>query len=294
MKLYGVIPPMVTPFTKAGAVDIENLEALVDHLSTRVDGLFVCGSYGSGPLMSPEERMLVAETCMTAAKGRLPIIVHSGAASTGDAARLSVHAAQIGAAAASAVAPYYFHHNAAAVFEYYQKILAAVPRDFPFYVYHNPRFSGYEIEFKTIEALQAIGIAGIKDATFDIAKFALYMRELAPRGMDVVLGTESMWLSARALGAEAYIPGLASAFPELCVKMHRQGMANDFEGCRETQFLVNKVRDIMYLAGSTQQAVYTMLKLRGIVHAYPRSPFVPSDPSQEEKIREALAALGVL
>lgn len=294
MKLYGVIPPMVTPFTRAGDVDVEGLEALVDHLSTRVDGLFVCGSYGSGPLMSPDERMLVAERCMAAAKGRVPIVVHSGAAATRDAARLSAHAAEIGAAAASAVAPYYFHHNAAAVYEYYEKILAAVPRGFPVYVYHNPRFSGYEIEFKTIEALQSLGLAGIKDATFDIGKFATYMRELAPKGMDVVLGTESMWLSARALGAQAYIPGLASAYPELCVRMHRQGMENDFEACRETQFLVNKVRDIMYLAGSTQQAVYTMLKLRGIVQAYPRSPFVASDKAQEDKIRGALAGLGLL
>jgi dihydrodipicolinate synthase/N-acetylneuraminate lyase len=103
-----------------------------------------------------------------------------------------------------------------------------------------------------------------------------------------------MWLSARALGAEAYIPGLASAFPELCVKMHREGMDGDFDACRKTQFLVNRIRDIMYLAGSTQQAVYTMLKLRGIVDSYPRSPFVPSDKIQEGKIKTALEELGVL
>jgi len=42
--------------------------------------------------------------------------------------------------------------------------------------------------------------------------------------MDIVLGTESMWLSARVLGAEAYIPGLANAFPELCARMHREAI----------------------------------------------------------------------
>ncbi len=294
MKLYGVIPPMVTPFDAHGDVDFPGLETLVDHLSERVDGLFVCGSYGSGPLMDTPERKTVAEACVAAARKRVPVIVHTGAASSREAAGLSAHAAASGAAAVSAVAPYYFHHDAAGILDYYRAILSAVPRGFPVYVYHNPRFSGYEIDLPTLCILADEGIAGIKDATFDIGKFALYQRELEPRGLDIVLGTESMWLSARALGAEAYIPGLANAFPELCRTLHRQGMSGDFEACRRTQFLVNRIRDIMYLAGSTQQAVYSMLRIRGILDARPRSPFVPSNPGQEEKIRSALAGLGVL
>lgn len=294
MKLYGVVPPMVTPFTEDGEVDFPGLRSLVDYLSGRVDGLFVCGSYGSGPLMDESERKAVAETCLSVSAGRVPVIVHTGTASSRAAARLSAHAAAAGAAAVSAVAPYYFHHDSAGVLDYYRKILAAVPAGYPVYVYHNPRFSGYEIDLPTLRILAEEGIAGIKDATFDIGKFALYQRELAPRGQDIVLGTESIWLSARALGAEAYIPGLANAFPELCRALHRQGMDGDFDACRQTQFLVNRIRDIMYLAGSTQQAVYSMLRIRGILDARPRSPFVPSSPRQEEGIRAALAGLGVL
>lgn len=294
MKLYGVVPPMVTPFDSEGEVDLPGLSRLVDHLSDRVDGLFVCGSYGSGPLMDEAERKAVAETCLSVSAGRVPVIVHTGTASSREAARLSAHAAAAGAAAVSAVAPFYFHHDSAGVLEYYRRILAAVPAGYPVYVYHNPRFSGYEIDLPTLRVLAEEGIAGIKDATFDIGKFALYQRELEPRGLDIVLGTESMWLSARALGAEAFIPGLANAFPELCRTLHRQGMDGDFEACRKTQFLVNRIRDIMYLAGSTQQAVYSMLRIRGILDALPRSPFVPSSPGQEEKMRSALADLGVL
>jgi dihydrodipicolinate synthase/N-acetylneuraminate lyase len=294
MKLHGVIPPMVTPFTASGEVDYSGLEKLVDYLGDRVDGLFVCGSYGSGPLMDTRERMKVSETCMATARGRVPVIVHTGCASSREAAQLSSHAASIGARAVSAVAPYYFHHTGAGVLEYYKAILKAVPRDYPVYVYHNPRFSGYEIDIQTMRALCDLGVAGIKDATFDIMKFAQYEREFAPKGMDIVLGTESMWLSARVLGAEAYIPGLANAFPELCVKMHREGMNGDYAACRDSQFLINRIRDIMYMAGSTQQAVYSMLKIRGVLECYPRSPFVASDPSQEGKIRSSLDALGVL
>lgn len=293
-KLYGVVPPMITPFTESGELDIPGLETLVDFLSVNVDGLFICGSYGSGPLMSVEERKKVAEVVMKRAAGRIPVVVHTGTANSRDAAALSAHAAEIGAAGVSAVAPYYYHHNGESVLAFYKEILKAVPKDYPVYIYHNPKFSGYEIGIDTIRRLVAEGVRGIKDATFDIMKFAAYMREFGAKGIDIVLGTESMWLSARALGGEAYIPGLASAFPEICVKMHREGMKGDYEACRRTQFLVNEIRDVMYFAKSTQLAVYAMLEIRGILKTFPRSPFLPAEAAEKTKIAEALKKLEVI
>jgi len=60
-KLKGVIPPMITPFDKEGNLDIESLEKLVAFLKDRINGLYICGSYGSGPMMSVEERKKVTE-----------------------------------------------------------------------------------------------------------------------------------------------------------------------------------------------------------------------------------------
>ena len=110
----------------------------------------------------------------------------------------------------------------------------------------------------------------------------------------MVLGTESLWLPARALGAEAYIPGLGNAFPEICGRMWQEGMRNDFEACRRTQFEVNRLREVMYLARSTQLAVYAMLEIRGVITAYPRSPFVPATAEEKKGMRKALDELGVL
>ena len=293
-NLYGVIPPMITPFTETGEVDVPGLEKLLDFLIGHVDGLFICGSYGSGPLMSLDERKQVAEITVKRVGGKIPVIVHTGTANTRDAVELSRHAVSLGASAVSAVAPYYYHHTSDGVIEFYSSILRAVPRGFPVYVYHNPKFSGYEIGMDTLSRLVEGGIRGIKDATFDILKFAAYMRDFGEKGVDIVLGTESLWLSASALGAQAYIPGLANAFPELCVLLHRQGMEGDLTACRKTQFQVNRVRDMMYLARSTQLAVYAMLEIRGILRTYPRSPFVPATDEEKRNLYRALEELGVL
>lgn len=293
-KLKGVVPPMITPFDKEGNLDIINLEKLVDFLKENVDGLYICGSYGSGPMMSLEERKKVAEVTVRIVDKKIPIIAHTGTTNTHDTVLLTKHAEEIGCDGAAAVGPYYFHHNEDSVLEFYGSMIKAVSSDFPIYVYHNPKFSGYTISLSTMKKLKKLGIHGIKDATFDILTFATYMRELADYNFDIALGTEAMWLSARALGAQSYIPGLGNAFPEICQKMYQEGIKNDFEACRKTQFEVNQLRDIMYLAKSTQLAVYAMLEIRGIITAYPRSPFVPATDEEKEAMKKRLLELGVV
>ena len=76
--------------------------------------------------------------------------------------------------------------------------------------------------------------------------------------------------------------------------MFTEGMAGDIKACRKTQFEVNEMRDIMYLARSTQLAIYAMLELRGIVKCYPRRPFVPATQEEKEKIKIRLKELGLL
>jgi dihydrodipicolinate synthase/N-acetylneuraminate lyase len=293
-KLKGVVPPMITPFDENGNLAVTNLEKLVGFLKDQVDGLYICGSYGSGPLMNVAERKTVAEVSVKVANGKIPIVAHVGTTNTRDTVELSRHAVEIGCDAVAAVGPYYFHHKEDALLAFYSAMLEAVPKGYPVYLYHNPQFSGYPIALNTIRTLQERGLHGVKDATFDILTFATYMRELASNGMDIVLGTESMWLSACSLGAEAFIPGLGNAFPEICHQMWEQGVKSDLKACRLTQFKVNQMREIMYLARSTQLAVYAMLEIRDIVYAFPRAPFVAASQEEKDKIKQALKDLKVL
>ena len=76
--------------------------------------------------------------------------------------------------------------------------------------------------------------------------------------------------------------------------MFRQGMEGDFTSCRETQFRVNEMRDIMYLARSTQLAIYAMLEIRGILKTYPRSTFIPASEEEKKHIRGRLVELGLM
>ncbi|WED23442.1 dihydrodipicolinate synthase family protein [Vibrio sp. JC009] len=291
-RMKGVVPPMITPFTKDGDLDIPGLRKLVRYLRDEVDGLFICGSYGAGALMSVEERMQVAEVVVEETEGKIPVVAMVGSTNNRDSIALAQHAERVGVKAVAAVGPYYFKHNSQDLEDFYGDLIDSV--DIPVYLYDNPQFQGYEISLDVIERLKAKGLAGIKDATFDILTYARNERVLKDDSFDLALGTEAMWLSARALGCEAFIPGLANAFPEICQKMYKEGMEGDYDKCRETQFTVNEMRDVMYLAKSTQLAIYSMLEIRGIVKCYPRKPFVPATEEEKANIKEALVNLGMI
>jgi dihydrodipicolinate synthase/N-acetylneuraminate lyase len=292
-KLNGVIPPMITPFKETGELDEYSLQKLVEYLSQYVDGLFICGSYGCGAIMSIEERKRVADIVKKNAARNVKIVVHTGTTNTCDTIDLTKHAKEIGCDAASAVGPYYYKYTDSDLIKYYSDILNET-KEFPFYVYHNPNFQGYETSMKVMRALKGIGLCGIKDATFDILKHAIYIRELADENFDIALGTEAMWVSAHALGCKAYIPGIGNVFPEMCKKMWQQSMNNDAAGALKSQFDINKLRDIMYLARSTQLAIYAIAEIRGIIKACPRAPFVPATTEEKNKIKAALFEMGAI
>jgi len=293
-RMKGVIPPMITPFSKDGEVDYAALKTLTGFLKNEVDGLFITGSYGSGVMMTEEERMKVTETVVHEVEGKIPVIAMVGTADSRSVMRLTEHAVKNGVSAVSAVGPYYFKHGADAVCRYYEDIVNAAGT-VPVYVYNNPQFQGYPMDLALLKRLKAeTGVAGMKDATFNIMDHAAYHRVLKDESFDVALGTEAMWLAARVLGCEAFIPGLGNAFPEICQKMYQEGMAGDYEACRKTQFRVNEMRDIMYLARSTQLAIYAMLEIRGIIKAYPRAPFIAASEEEKTAIRERLKAMELI
>ena len=292
-RLKGVIPPMITPFKENGDLDEANLQKLVEYLSGKVDGLFICGSYGCGPLMSLEERKRVAELVKKYASPETVIVVHTGTTNARDTIELTKHARDIGCDAASAVGPYYYKYASMDLIAYYEEILRAIG-DFPFYAYHNPQFQGYATSLDVFKKLKEAGMSGIKDATFDIMQYATYQRELADENFDIALGTEAMWISAHALGCEAYIPGIGNVYPELCRNMYELSMAGKAEEALRQQFEINKLRTIMYRTRSTQLAIYAIAELRGIMNAYPRSPFIPATEEEKKGIAEGLRELGIL
>ncbi len=284
MKVKGIFPPIITPFNKEGLIDKQRFEELLEFWSKFVDGMFVCGSYGSGPLMSPDERELLFEFASATVKTK-PLIVHVGAITTSIAVRLARHAERNGAVAVAAVPPFYYSYNARSTQAHFEAIINAV--SIPVYAYDNPKTTGNPITPEQLKILSDLGLHGLKDSSFDIGKLYTSMRTVKKRGFDFVIGSESLMLPAFAMGVRGCIAGLGNPFPEVMQKFHSVIISGSAEEAKDWQEKVLILWDILHL-GSSIPTAYEILRIRGLNPGYPRRPLLPLDKATKRVLEEAV------
>ncbi len=96
--IRGIFPIVYTPFDDAGRIVEADLRRLVDYLIHQgTHGLAAVGGASECHKMSVAERKWLAETTISAANDRVPVLVGTSATSIADAVELSQHAAAIGA-----------------------------------------------------------------------------------------------------------------------------------------------------------------------------------------------------
>ena len=76
MDIYGIVPPMATPFAADESLDEALLRAEIEHLisSAGAHGLAVGGSTGEGHTLSTDELRQLVGAALDAAAGRVPVI----------------------------------------------------------------------------------------------------------------------------------------------------------------------------------------------------------------------------
>ncbi|RJQ54542.1 MAG: dihydrodipicolinate synthase family protein [Desulfobacteraceae bacterium] len=288
----GIYPPMMTAFKENGEIYEKGTREIVDFIVPHVQGLYPCGTYGSGPMMSPDERKKVAEIVLDQVNGRVPVIVHVGTADTRITIELARHAKSIGAKAVGAITPYYNSYSQDAIFIHFQKLIHAV--DIPVFLYDNPKCSGNSISSDLLVRLAKEGLAGIKDSTFDLVNYyhAKIALEAYPE-MNLISGTEALFVAAFDAGATAAVTGLGNVYPDLMGRLYREYLEGDRERLMETQRKVIVVRQITKY-GPTVPTCHAILKLRGVDAGYPRLPFVNVSPETERKVKVRLTEMGLL
>lgn len=287
MKLQGIIPPILTPFDEKGEVDLERLGKFAEFLRPHVQGFYVNGTYGSGVLMNVEERKSVFEVLSPYSDGSFELIAHVGTTNLRDSIELAQHAEAHRALAVAAVPPFYFRYSEETLFAFFKDLIESV--SIPVYLYDNPGATGNPVSTDLINRLAEVGLAGVKDSTFDISKTYLVMRKAQKEGFDVVIGSESLFLPAYMQGSRACISGLANAMPELMQRLFSTAESANFQQAAILQRQVLEMWDILHYGPSTASA-YAMLKIRGIDAGFPRRPFLPIEKELYKKIESAMKA----
>jgi 4-hydroxy-tetrahydrodipicolinate synthase len=286
----GIVCALVTPFRKDGAVDEPALRELIDFQAERgVDGLFVLGTTGEGPLLDAGERRHATEVAAELLRDRLPLVVHCGAADTLTAVALARHAEEVGAVASAAVVPFFFRYGDAELYRHFATIAAAAPR-IGHYLYENPERVGYSAGVGLVARLvdEVPGVLGVKDTGDSVGKLGRYLASPGT-AIQVYTGSNLTVLPALVMGARGAVSALANAAPELLVAINRAWCAGDLQQARRLQLALTRLQDCLaglpYIA-----AIKHLVERRGLPAGQSRPPQPALDAEQAATLDRRLAA----
>jgi 4-hydroxy-tetrahydrodipicolinate synthase len=293
-ELGGVIPPLTTPFTADGHVYEEGLRRLVEfQIEKGSHGLFICGTYGSGPIMTTEERKKVHEIVMDQARGRITVVVHVGTTSTAQSIELAQHAAGVGADCVASLSPYYHKHDERTVIEFFRVLVKSL--DIPVYVYNNPKACRVTITPSFLRHLAEVGVVGMKDSSSSYIEFTRFVLAMADMPeFRLIVGTEALALPAFEAGAKGCVSGLANAFPEIVVELWNLFQIGKYKEAAGLQMKVSKARQVLHIPSSTNAACYAALHARGLDVGYPKAPILPVEEDQRLAMIAGFRKMGLL
>lgn len=293
-EIKGVVVPLITPFTENGEVYEEGLKRLLDfQVEKGVHGIFPCGTYGSGPLMTTEQRKKVIEVTVNHLKSRIAVIAQVGAASTDETVKLAKHAEKVGVDVVAVVPPYYYNYDEIAILEHYKQIVRAVR--IPVYAYNIPRTSGFTITPSILTKMADFGVQGIKDSSFSLVDFMHFIIELGKReNFTFMVGTEALLLPAMMVGAKGCVSGTANVFPELVVQLYNTITRKNYDEAVKIQMKAVEARKILTSAKSTIAICHKLLKERGIDVGVTKRPILPATDEEFNLVRKGFNQLGLL
>jgi len=293
IKIEGIIPPHVTPFTKDEEVDEAALRRLVHFwLENGCSGLMSCGSNGEAPYMSREERRRVVEVVVEEVDGKAPVIAGTGAPSTRETILLTRDAKDMGADAVIVVTPYYFTPNHVELAEHYRMLIGAV--DIPVILYNVPKFTGYNLDPSIVVELvkECSQIVAIKDSGGSLAQITDLIRQVGDK-ISVLSGSGDLILPTLHMGGRGGIVGVAIVAPRLCSSIFDYYKKGQLERAREAQMRVLYLNNILFRKHNQLSSVKEALNQLGHPAGYPRRPILPLTKPAQEDVRETLRVVGL-
>lgn len=294
MRLRGIIPPVVTPFTADEELDLPRLREHIDwQLGRGVHGIFVLGTTGEFYALDETEKQRVVSEAVAHVAGRRPVFVGTGAETSREVVRLTRMAEREGANGVSVITPYFIKPTQTELIDHFRRV--AESTKLAVVLYNNPATcGGLSIEADTVAKLAEVpNIVGIKDSSGDLQNTIEIIRNTPREKFSVLNGRDTLILAALQFGAQGAIPASCNLAPDLCVGIYESFLTGDIAQAQELQSRLHPVRMAMSL-GTGNGAVKEGLMLMGRSCGPNRSPVGPLSAEKRAKLRAILEKAGVL
>ncbi len=272
--ISGSLVPNITFFNPDGTLDLNRTRWHMQWMFDKgVDGLFLTGSYGAGPMMTNDERVEIFRLAKDVAglyKEKI-LIPHVGCVDTKNTIDLAKKAESIGVDGIASVPPFYYKHSEELILQFYKDILESV--NIPVYAYNNPETSRFSFTTSTVKKLQELGLAGIKDSPVDVGFLStvFYDVKLGNKKFEVILGTSKGWLPYYYMGCRAMIAGMNNYAPEIMTLLTKSTIQGDVPTSEKAYYVMMDISNKLHFTDSTI-ASHMALYARGFDAGFPRKP----------------------
>lgn len=284
---------LVTPFKENGEVNYEKLEEIVEEqIAGGTDAIIACGTTGEASTMTHEEHLDVIEYICRVTKKRIPVVAGTGSNCTETAVYLSAEAEKRGADGLLLVSPYYNKATQKGLMAHFTAVADAVK--IPVILYNIPGRTGVTIKPETIAALcrDVDNIVGVKEASGNFSAIATLM-SLSDGKVDLYSGNDDQIVPLLSLGGKGVISVLSNVAP----RQTHDICASYFAG------------DVKTSVGLQLKAIPLITELFSEVNPIPvkaamnmmgkgvgplRMPLTEMEPQNQEKLKKAMTAYGIL
>lgn len=296
--LHGIVPPIVTPLTNELKLDYKALERLLNRVMVPgINGIFILGTTGEAPSLSPEVKLELIRLTCDFASGRIPVLVGITDPALEVSLELAGAAKQFGAAALVAAPPFYYQITQDELIAYYLNLVSKV--ELPLYLYNMPPLTKITIKPKTVRILATNPkICGLKDSSGDIKYLTevLEVKKLRP-DWSILIGPEDLLHHGLELGADGGVNGGAQILPEIFGTFYNAFRAGNKQLVCELNLKIQKLQKIYGEPpepAGVVKSIKAALEILGICSSNVMPPLAHPDEQLKNLVREVLKELGLI
>ena len=284
---------LVTPFKENGEVNYEKLEEIVEEqIAGGTDAIIACGTTGEASTMTHEEHLDVIEYICRVTKKRIPVVAGTGSNCTETAVYLSAEAEKRGADGLLLVSPYYNKATQKGLMAHFTAVADAVR--IPIILYNIPGRTGVTIKPETIAALcrDVDNIVGVKEASGNFSAIATLM-SLSDGKVDLYSGNDDQIVPLLSLGGKGVISVLSNVAPRQTHDICASYFAGDVKTSAALQ--LKAIPLITELFSEVNPIpVKAAMNMMGKGVGPLRMPLTEMEPQNQEKLKKAMTAYGIL
>lgn len=292
MRIEGSFTAIVTPFTKAGALDEEGLRKNIDfQASKKISGIVPVGTTGESPTVSETEHERIVEISVDQARKKMLVVAGTGSNSTAEALHYTRYAKDVGADAALVVAPYYNRPTQQGLIAHYSELAKL---GIPIIIYNIPSRTGVNVEPETVAKLagEFSNIVGLKDAAGSLDQLSKEL-SLCPKNFTILSGDDSLTVPMMSVGARGVISVASNIVPAEVVQMVSHALSGKFDKAREEHHGLFPLIKALFVE-TNPVPVKAAMQMLGMPAGDPRLPLVPLSEPSRQKLELALRNFGVL